>query len=86
MPALIYLTAAALGLLRVVGLFGLFAGHPLLFQVFKDAAHLYVGGLIGAAVLARRFGVGPFGLLVWAAVALSALETACAAASFVAKG
>lgn len=54
MRPLVLLVAFVLALIRVLGVFGLFENHPpILFQIFKDAAHLFVGGLIGAAVLAR---------------------------------
>lgn len=54
MRPLILFAAFVFALLRVMGVFGLFDGHaPVLFQIFKDAAHLFVGGLIGAAMLCR---------------------------------
>ena len=49
MPALLILAAVVFGGLRVAGLFDVFAHvAPFWFQAFKDAAHLYTGGLIGA--------------------------------------
>jgi hypothetical protein len=57
MRPLILLVALNLALVRVLGVFGLFDGwHPIVFQIFKDAAHLFVGGLIGGAVMARFIG------------------------------
>lgn len=54
MRPMILLAGLVLALVRVAGVFGLFDGHaPILFQCFKDAAHLFVGGLIGGAVMAR---------------------------------
>ena len=52
-PAIL-LVALVLALVRVLGVFGLFDGlHPIAFQIFKDVAHLFVGGLIGGAVVLR---------------------------------
>lgn len=54
MRALLVVVAVSLGLLRVLGLFGTFEGlNPVWLQVFKDAAHLFVGGVIGAAIACR---------------------------------
>lgn len=90
MRAFLITAAAALGAVRVLGLFGLFDGlHPVWLQVFKDTAHLFVGAVIGAAVVYRTYLVSPHGgslgersspytLLVRLAVGLSVLETVCA--------
>lgn len=54
MRVLLVAAAVLLGVVRVLGTAGLFRGLPPLYiEVFKDAAHLYTGAVIGAAVLAR---------------------------------
>lgn len=65
-PFFLLLFAVAVGLLRVVGVKAI---------AFQAVAHLYVGGLIGAAVVApnRRARWGCAAL----AFALSVLETIC---------
>lgn len=82
MRALLITAAVCLGAIRVLGLFGVFLGvHPIWLQVFKDVAHLYTGGVIGAAIACRRHAVGDHRLLVRLAVGLSVLETVCAVLS-----
>lgn len=54
MRATLLVVAVLLGAFRVSGLFGTFdALHPIWTQVFKDTAHLFVGGVIGGAVALR---------------------------------
>jgi hypothetical protein len=65
---ILYLVAFAVGLPRPLGV-----THP----AYQATAHLFVGGLFGAWYVGRR------PALLWAALALTALETACFLAGLV---
>lgn len=69
--------AVVIGVTRIAGVTN---------DVFKDVAHLYVGGLIFGWAACRHYAsaTSPYRVWGWTAVALSALEIVCSAPKVIA--